>query len=524
MKGLVFRGATVADGTGHAAFKADVAVAGERIVRVSAESAEAADGFEIIDAAGAVLAPGFIDIHAHSDFSALALPLAESKSTQGVTTEVSGQCGFSPFPVCVDSAAELLRQAALWKVELDWQDYAGYRRRLEQAGSAINHRIFVGHGTLRSSVSDGEARPLNAAETAAMCKTASRALEQGASGVSAGLLYPPGCYGETDELVALGAAAAAADKPFAFHMRNEGERIIQALDEVLAVARDSGCRVHVSHLKVSGPENWQLMDTVLETIRQARNQGLRITADCYPYIASHTTLSVVLPHWVKEGGDVTLVERLRSQSMRQRIGAEVRQRYAADYWTRVTVSLVEKGGLEGLPGLTIAELAAQRRQDPVEVVLDIITESHNGVSAVFFSMSHENLLRVMAEPYVAVGSDAAAMPLAADKIRGKPHPRGFGAFPRVFARLVRESGVFSLEEAVRRMTSLPARILGLPDRGVVREGAVADLVLFDASRFSDAATFKEPVRPPEGLAMVVTAGVPVWRNGEFTGQQPGRAL
>lgn len=524
MKGYVISGAKVADGTGRPAFAADVVVGNGLITAVLPDGFQTGDDYKVIDGGGCVLAPGFIDMHAHSDFSALALPYADSKSTQGVTTEVSGQCGFSAFPVCADSAAELLRQAAIWRVELDWQDFKGYRKRLEQAGSGINHLVFVGHGTLRSAVVDGEARALTQEETKRMLALAREAIDQGAGGISAGLIYPPGCFASTEELAALGGVAAETGRPFSFHMRAEGEHVLEALEEVITVGRRSGCRVHVSHLKVAGPANWHLIDKVIDTLRQARDSGLPITADRYPYIASHTSLSVVLPNWVKEGGDVALVERVRSKRLREKISAEVREQCPPEYWERVSLSLVEKDEYAALSGKTVREIASERRVDPVDFVLDCIANTHNGVTAMFFSMNHDNLLRVVAEPYVAIASDAAALPLDSEMITGKPHPRAFGTFPRVFARFVRENAVLPLEEAVRRMTALPAEVLGLEGRGVVREGAAADLVLFRPDEFRDASSFKDPIRAAEGLVMLMTGGVPVLVDGAFAEGRPGKVL
>jgi len=526
LKRFLLSGGLLVDGTGGAARRMDVLVGDGVIEDVLASGTFLGDSAEVVDCSGKVVAPGFIDRHAHSDLSALAHPGADSKLAQGVTTEVNGQCGSSPFPVASGNAAEILKDASVWHVDVDWADTAGYRKKLSDFGTSINRVPFVGHGTLRGVVASYEDRRLAPEELDELERLADRAVDEGARGISAGLIYPPGCFSDTPEMLRVAAVAARRGVPLALHIRGEGDRLLDAIDEVILLGRETGARILVAHLKTYGPRNWAKIDALLEKLDAARRSGLDLTADRYPYLASNTGLSAVLPLWAQEGGDVAVVDRLRSRSLKARILEEITRRHPneEDYWERVVITTVAQEGLSAIVGKSVAEVAAEWKTTPAEASVRILSEDHNGTSAIYFMMNQENLVRILQAPYVAVASDAAALPLDAALVEGRPHPRAFGTFPRVLARHVREKKELMLEEAVRKMTLLPAQSLGIADRGRIAAGLAADVVVFDPETVLDRAAFNAPVAAPAGIELVMVNGEIAWRNGAVAAGRPGRVL
>lgn len=524
----VLTGGTVIDGTGGPPVAADVRLDGGRIADVAAPGSLGRVG-ESIDVSGRAILPGFVDIHTHADFSLPTHPSASSMVRQGVTTVVVGNCGFSPFPVGPGDHADQLRQAtAIFGRELDWQwrDLAGYAEHLAEIGIAVNVAPLVGHGALRIAVMGYERRDATRRELADMCALADESMSAGAFGMSSGLIYPPGSFSGRDELVALCRVVAAHGGMYSTHMRNEGEQLLVALEEALEIAQRSGARLQLSHHKVLGRRNWGLTAASLQRVDQAIASGADIALDQYPYPASSTTMLALVPGWAAEGGAEALAARLRDPVTRAEIRAEVLHgptdgRPKRDFEPD-TVMISSVGLDEHVPfvGRHLEEIAAAACREPVDVMLDLLGRD-GAVEVVIFAIGDEDIERVMRHPRVAVASDGWTMHPDAG---GTPHPRSYGTFARVLQRYVREQNVLSLPDAVRRMTSLPADRLGLPDRGRIAAGMVADLVVLDPGRVTEQATFVDPHQFATGVDEVFVAGVPVVRAGTETGARPGAVL
>jgi N-acyl-D-amino-acid deacylase len=521
----VIRGAIVVDGTGAPAFRADLGTVGDTIAAVGEIAPE--QGRRVIDAAGLHVAPGFVDVHTHSDPDVLAYPTADSRVRQGVTTELAGNCGSSAAPLAGLGAAE---RRAEWKedgLDADWTDFASYLTRVEMAGTSVNHALLVGQGTLRSNAIGDVDRPLSADETRAVARALEEALDQGAFGLSTGLEYVPGRYTPTSEIVALARLVARRGGLYASHVRNEEARVLEAVAEAIEVGRASGARVEISHLKATGESNWPKQGAALDLVESARRDGVAVLADAYPYTAYSTGLTILMEGWAREGGTGAILGRFRDPDARARIRREVDAQVKGDpgSWDRVVVSRVktEKNRAVAV-GRSLVEIAGGWGVDPVDAYLRLLEEEETAVSFIGHGMSPENVERVLRHPLVMVGSDGSSMAPVGKAAEGRPHPRSYGTFARVLGHYARERGIFDLPNAVRKMTSLPADQIGLPDRGRIARGKKADLVAFDASAVSDTATFDDPHRYPEGISFVVVNGTIVVEKGAHTGARPGRVL
>jgi N-acyl-D-amino-acid deacylase len=526
---LLIRGGRVIDGTGAAGLPADVAVRDGRIVEIGDEVGA---GRDTIDATGLVVAPGFIDMLGHSEFRLLADGRAISKIYQGVTTELTGEVS-SVTPVSEATKAERAAEISPWNVEIDWEDLDGYFQRLERQGTAINLGTWVGLSTLRVWGVGWEDRAASAAEMDSMKAALARAMDQGAFGLSSGLIYAPGRYASTDEIVELARVVADAGGFYTTHMRSEGARLFEAIDEAIAIGERSGAPVLIHHLKASGRSNWGKMAAAVARIDSARARGVDVTASVYPYVASSTGLDQVLPDWVTEGGTEATLARLDDLALRDSIEAELSGRTQTGDWTLGTsaggpsgiqISDVVHEAYERYEGMRLDAIAAERGQSAAATAIDLLLADSLRTSAIYFSMSEDDLVLALRQPWVMIGGDAGIRALDGPLSTDQPHPRAFGTFPRVLCRYSRELGVFPLEEAVRRMTSLPAAQAGLADRGVVAVGRFADLVVFDPATVCDSATFEAPKRLAVGVEHVIVNGVPVLRDGEPTGALPGRGL
>lgn len=524
---------TIVDGTGRPAFVGDVLVADERIVDVLPGGVASATDAETVDASGCLVSPGFIDAHAHSDAYLVLEPDAPSKVTQGVTTEINGQCGGSIAPRYGEA-----RLSGDWATllgdRLTWRSLAEYRDVLAAAKPAVNTVQFVGHNTLRSSVVGYAGRSATPAELDAMRRLLERTLDEGGWGLTTGLIYQPGKYATAAEVEALAAVAAAHGGLYATHMRSEGDQILAAIDEVIALARKTGIRAEISHLKTSGPKNWHKLDAVLEKIEQGMDEGVLLGADRYPYCAAGTDLDVLLPDWAQEGAAVAEMARLRTPERRARI---VREIDALDRdWSTVMIGGTWHADNKRFCGKTvreIIELANGRMIEcdhppkppnltPGELICQILEKDGCKTGAFFFGMSEANLDRICAQPWIVPGSDASLRApwglLASDH----PHPRAYATMPE-FYRRVRGLGV-SREEAVARMTSVPARRFGIRGRGVLEKGAFADLVVWEEAAFAAKATYLRPHQFSDGVRLVMVNGVVPYANGAFTGRRGGRFL
>jgi N-acyl-D-amino-acid deacylase len=525
---LLIQQARVIDGSGAPSFVADVAIRGDTIAQVGPITSPQAR--VVIDGTGLTMGPGFIDLHTHSDYTLMVNPLAESKVHQGVTTEVIGNCGTSPAPLG-DEAYPIIRARMEQQYQLDvtWRTLAGYLERLAESGIAVNVVPIVGHGTVRSAVMGYAQRPSTATELARMQALIADAMTEGAFGLSTGLVYAPGCYADTDELVALAKVVGQVGGMYFSHIRGESDTVLEAAQEAITVGERAGVAVQISHLKTAGCENWEKTPALLDLLDQANAYGLDVTGDMYPYTAGATSLGALLPPWVHEGGLAKLLPRLKDQHVRARIRQDIDQGLAgwwnpvrAAGWAGVQISRAPQH--RAYQGMRLSDVAALRQQDPLEVVLDMLLAEEGNAGAVLFMMGDAQVETILQHSRVMFGSDAGATAPYGVLGQGHPHPRAYGTFPRVLGTYVRERGAISLEEAISRMTGLTAWRLGLTDRGLVRPGYKADLVIFDAQRIADQATYDIPHAYPTGIRWVLVNGQVILRDGERLPVLPGRVL
>ncbi|HET9983321.1 MAG TPA: D-aminoacylase [Longimicrobiales bacterium] len=521
---LVLRNATVYDGTGAPPVEADVAVEGGRIAAVGRRLS--GRGRRELELRGLALAPGFIDIHSHTDLTLLVDPRAESKVRQGVTTEVVGQDGGSVGPWRDDELAETKEgYRKRYGVDIDFRDLDGFFRRLERQGAAVHVASMIGAGTLRGFVVGEDNRPATEAEIRRMQALVVEALKVGARGVSSGLEYTPGAFADTAELIALSTPMKGMELPYASHMRNEDDRLFAAVEEALAVGRAAGVPVEISHLKAQGAGNWWKQAPVLDTIETARKSGLDAMFDVYPYVAYSTGLANLFPTDVRDGGNAAFLARLRDPAMRERLESAAREKVAKlGSWDAVQVTSTSSDSLAWARGRRLGSLAQERRVDPYELLVQIIVGDSNRAGMVGFGMSEENVEALLRHPLAAICSDAGARAVKGPLSEGSPHPRAYGTYPRVLGHYCRDRKTLPLEEAIKKMTSVPAARLKLADRGRIAPGLLADLVAFDPDKVSDPATFERPHQYAVGIPYVIVAGEVVIREGEHTNALPGRPV
>jgi N-acyl-D-amino-acid deacylase len=521
---LVVRGATVYDGTGSPGRPLDIGIKGDRIQALSSGLSGAA----VLDARGLAAAPGFIDTHSHSDLRVLEAPTLEPKVRQGITLELFGQDGVSIAPVRTEDVERRRRQlsglltnpAVSWQ----WRSVADYLKEVEQARPAIDVAYLVPHGAVRESVLGLENRLATAEEMQRMKALLFQGLEQGAFGLSTGLIYPPCCYADTAELAALGEVAAAKKTPIVVHMRSESDRLLEAMEEMFEVGRKAKVHIHISHFKIAGKTNWTKAERAIEAIDRASASGVRVTADQYPYIAGSTMLGAILPPWVHAGGAEEALKRLASPDERKRIRAELLDTKDVawdNFWKwsgpeGIIVSDIPSGKRGWLVGKSLRAASDAERKDPVEFAMDLLREERLGAAMVSFSQSEEVIETFLRLPYVNVCTDGL--------MGGRPHPRAYGTYPRILAKYVRDGGTLRLEEAVRKMSGLAADAFGFSDHGYLREGHRANVVLFDPATVSDTATFEQPLQFPNGVPHVIVGGRLVVRDGALTGQRPGAVI
>ena len=515
MLDLLIRGGRVIDGAGNPWYHADVGIAEGRIAAVGRLHDEPAE--RLIDADGLYVCPGFVDMHTHSDLQLLANPAHEAKVHQGVTLEVLGQDGLSYAPI-TDGVLEQLRgQLAGWNddppgFDWSWRTVGEYLDRLDAAGIAVNAAYLAPHGTIRMCAMGYEDRPPTGDELAHMKRLLAEALEQGAVGLSTGLTYTPGMYADDDELVALLEVVREHGGYYTPHHRNYGRRALEAYAGCIEIARRSRVPLHLAHAHLGFPINRGRAPELLALIDQARDDGLEVTLDTYPYLAGSTYLHAFLPSWMHGGGGAATIERLRDPALRERLRTEIEDEGSDGFheipmdWSVIVVD-----------GRPIAEAAAVAGARPIDYVCELLVERNLGVSCIAHTGNEENVRATMAHWSHTVGSDGII-------VGDRPHPRGWGTFPRYFAVYVRELGILSWEQAVRKMTSLPAQRLGFPDRGLLRPGMAADVTCIDPETIRDTATYENPRRQPEGIPYVLVNGVLVVDDGRHTGRLAGRAL
>ena len=516
MTTTLIRNADVLDGTGAPAIRADILLEGDRLAELGALEGTQAD--TVIDAAGLVAAPGFIDIHSHSDYTLPINPRAESKIRQGVTSEVIGMCGGSPAPLneATREQARKSRPELSWA----WESFSDYLDVLRTQGIAVNVVPMVGHGTIRTLVLGPEDRRPTADELAEMQGQLAQAMDEGAWGMSTGLIYPPSAYGNTDELIELSRVPAARGGFYFSHIRGEGETLLDAVSEAIRIGEQARLPVQIAHFKAMQPQNWHLLDDALALLDDARARGIDVAADRYPYIASSTSLRASLPNWVHDGGVEALLARIADPQIREQIlsGPLPRGRR----WD--TVVIAHAPDYPEWAGLSVAEIAEQRQANASETALDMLIEAQGRISVVHFSMDEEGLKKTLRHPAVMIGSDGSALAPTGPLGEGKAHPRNYGTFVRVLGVYAREEGTLSLSQAVHKMTGMPAARLGLSDRGVLAVGRKADVVLFDPDTVIDNATFTEPYQYPTGIQYVFVNGEAAITPEGHTGALAGRVL
>jgi N-acyl-D-amino-acid deacylase len=519
---LVIANGRVVDGTGSPWFRADVGVRGDRIAAIGDLSASSAG--RRIDVNGQTVAPGFIDMLGQSELTLLIDPRNESKIRQGITTEVTGE-GQSAAPMNDAWIAESKPWLDKYGLIVDWTDLEGYWRRLREARPAVNLATFVGAAQVRGVVLGlGDVQP-TPEQLALMEAEVEKGMRQGALGVSAALIYPPGSYARTPELVALARAAARHGGVYVTHIRGEGDDVLKALEEAITIGREARIPVEVWHLKVAGRKNWGRMKQVIARIERARAEGIDIAANVYPYVASSNNLSADVPEWAQAGGVADMIRRFHDPKDRPRILNEIRRGFREGTPPRdiLLVSCVNPA-LVGYMGHRLDDVAREMRKPPEEALLAIVEADRGQTLRVDFAMSEPDVVLAMRQPWVSFDTDASGQATDGPFAKDGTHPRAFGTMPRILGRYVREQRVMTLEEAVRKMTSLPAQRMHLLDRGILRPGMAADVAVFDTARIRDVATFEDPLRYAEGVSFVVVNGKVVLDSGVMTGERPGRPL
>jgi len=512
---IVIRNGTVFDGLGGPGRELDVAMTNGVILAVGKRLKQ--QGAVEIDARGRAVAPGFIDIHSHGDGSLWADPRAESLVRQGITTIVVGQDGSSRAPREPRGAGE--------DDSRSYDSFAQLWGAIETLRPAVNVASMIGLGTVRAVVIGGKDRPATAAELARMTSMVRAAIADGACGASSGLEYTPGAFAPLGELIALCRPLAARRLPYATHMRNEDDRLIEAIDESIAVARGAGCPLQISHLKTQGPRNWGKLDTAFARVAAARAAGCDAAFDRYPYVAYQTGLSNLFPVWSRDDSTGAFLARLADPSTADRIKRETLAKVELiGGWDNVMISNVSAAGDRAAEGARLGRYAAGLSADPYVTAVGLLQRNHGSVGMVGFAMSEENLDRILAHPHGMVCSDGGAYAIEGPTRRGHPHPRGLGTFPRVLARYVRERKALTLEQAINKMTALPASRIHLRDRGRIAARMAADIVIFDPATVADTATFEEPFQYPIGIDTVIVNGVVALREGQRPNRHTGRAL
>jgi len=525
----IIRNGTIYDGYGESPFVGDVAINGDTIAAIGTLG-QASAGQEI-DATALAVTPGFINMLSWASESLIADGRSQSDIRQGVTLEVLGE-GWSMGPLNEAMKAEQTQRQGDIRYAIEWTTLGEYLEYLVRRGVSPNVASFVGSSTVRIHVLEHEDRAPTPDELGRMQALVREAMEEGAVGLSSALIYAPACYAAPDELVALAEVAADYGGLYISHIRNEGSRLLEAMDELLDVSRTTGIAAEIYHLKVSGRSNWHKLDEAIAKIQAAQAEGLRITADMYTYAASSTGLGATMPPWVHEGGHRAWVERLKDPAIRARVRQEMiapTEDWDSTYLSAGTAENILLVGfrseaLKPLAGKTLAEVARMRAKTAEETAMDLVVEDDSDVGAVYFTMSEENICRQIALPWVSFGSDGSSRATEGVFLKSNTHPRAYGNFARLLGKYVREEQVLSLQEAVRRLTSLPAANLKLRRRGALRQGNLADVVVFDPATIQDHATFDDPQQYATGMVHVFVNGTQVLSDGEHTGAKPGRVV
>jgi N-acyl-D-amino-acid deacylase len=526
---VIIKGGTVYDGSGRAPIRADVGIRGDRISAVGNLSSAKADA--VVDATGLAVAPGFINMLSWSVDSLIADGRSMGELKQGVTTQIFGE-GDSMGPLTDEMRKRRLANQGDVKYDIPWTTLAEYLSFLEKKGVTQNIASYIGATTIREYVIGLEDKKATPAQMDQMRELVRKEMEAGALGIGTSLIYAPAFYAPTEELIELCKVAAKYRGKYISHMRSEGNRLIEAVEELIRISREAGIPAEIYHLKAAGKENWPKMDRVIAMVNEARRRGLKITADMYTYPAGSTGLDASMPPWAEDGGYEALFKRLRDPEARKKIAEAVRTPtkdwenlyLAAGSPDRIMLVEFKSDKLKPLTGKTLGEVARMRGKDPVDTIMDLVLEDQSRVGTVYFMMSEENISKQIRLPWVSFGSDAGSMAPEGVFIKSSTHPRAYGNFARLLGKYVRDERVISLQEAIRRLTSLPATNLGLDRRGFLRAGMFADVVIFDPKTIADKATFEKPHQYAVGVRNVFVNGLQVLKDGEHTGKFSGRAL
>jgi N-acyl-D-amino-acid deacylase len=525
---VIVSGGTVYDGSGAAPRRADVGINGDRIAAVG--DLKSASAKTTVDATGLAVAPGFINMLSHSENSLLTDGRSQSELRQGVTTQIFGEGSMGPLSDEMKSRRTSAQGDI--KFTLPWTTLYEYLAYLQKQGISQNVASFVSATTVRENVIGLEDKPPTPEQLVRMRELVRVEMEHGALGVTTALIYPPAFYAKTEELIELCKVAAKYQGKYIAHIRSEGNQLIEAVEETLRISREAGLPAEIYHLKTSGEANWAKMDKVIEMVNAARQKGMKITADMYTYTAGATGLDAAMPPWVFDGGRTAAETRLQDPATRKKIAEAIRT--PSNEWEnlyslagspeRILLVGFRSDALKPYTGKTLGEVAKLRGKDPIETIMDLVYEDHSRVGTVYFMMSEENIKKQIRQPWVSFGSDASSMAPEGVFLRSSTHPRAYGNFARLLGKYVREEKVISLEEAVRRLSSLPATNLGLDHRGMLKTGMFADVVVFDPATIADRATFENPHQYSVGVKHVIVNGVQVLKDGEHTNARPGRAL
>ena len=526
---FIIKGGTVYDGSGGEGQRSDVAIKGDRIVRVG--DLKDATATKVIDATGLAVAPGFINMLSWSNESLIQDGRSQSEIRQGVTTEIMGE-GESMGPVNDRVREFMVKQQGDIKYDITWKTLGEYLRYLQHRGISCNVASFVGATTIRAYVIGFEDKAPTPEQLDQMRELVRKEMEDGALGIGTSLIYPPAFYAKTEELIELCKVAARYKGKYISHMRSEGNHLLEALDELTRISREAQIPAELYHIKAAGQKNWNKLDTLLSRIEAAQKEGLKVRANMYTYTAAGTGLDACMPPWTQDGGYPALFKRLRDPEMRKKIAAEVK--VDSDEWEnlylaagspdRILLVGFKSDKLKPLTGKTLAEVAKMRGKDPIETIMDLVLEDESRISTVYFIMSEENVRKELARPWISFGSDEASQAPEGVFLKSNPHPRAYGNFVRVLGKYSRDEKLLSLGEAVRRLSALPATNLELDHRGFIKEGMFADVVVFDPSTIADKATFDKPHQYAVGMKHVFVNGMQVLANGEHSGAKPGRAL
>ena len=526
---VVIKNGTVYDGTGSEGRKADVAIRGDRIVGVG--DFQNSSATNVIDAHDLAVAPGFINMLSWSTESLIQDGRSQSEIRQGVTTEIMGE-GESMGPVNDRVRQYMLKQQTDIKYDIPWNTLVEYLQYLEKQGVSCNIASFIGATTIRENVIGFEDKQPTPQQMDEMRELVRKEMEAGALGIGSALIYPPAFYAKTEELIELCKVAAKYQGKYISHMRSEGNRLLEAFDELLHISREAHIPAELYHIKALGQKNWGKMDTLLARIEAARKKGLPVRANMYTYIAGGTGLDACLPPWTQDGGYPELLKRLRDPEIRKKIAAEVK--VDSDKWEnlylgagspdRIVLSDFTSEKLKPLDGKSLAEIAKIRGTDPIETIMDLLSENEARIGAMYFLMSEENVRKEITKPWISFGSDEASQAPEGLFLKSTPHPRAYGTFARVLGKYARDEKLVTLPEGIRRLSALPATNLGLDHRGFLKEGMFADVVVFDPVTIADHATFENPAQYATGMKNVFVNGREVLKDGEHTGAKPGRAL